>query len=314
MKSKVFFGLTPLWCGLLILGSISPLEAEAKATSADSVRKATRHLSFGTQYLRTRRYKDAKTHLTRAWNFDPKNGITAYHLGKLYYELEKQDEAITWFRRSIELAPESKNVPHAYRSLAELTGKDTEKEVARTRETAADSGSGAFQHLSSGIRYLKKKRYKEAETELMKAWGLGPNERVAYFLHKLYHESRQYDQAIAWFRRGAELAPEDIKKETAEEEEILEFWQVETKPILIKSVKPIYPDIARKAGLTGKIFVKFLVGKDGRVKQVQVLKGQEIFRQAAIDAVSQFVFKPATQNNKPISVWMMQSVKFFLNK
>jgi hypothetical protein len=45
---------------------------------------------------------------------------------------------------------------------------------------------------------------------------------------------------------------------------------------------------------------------------LQILKGQEIFRQAAIDAVSQFVFTPAMQNDKPVAVWMSQPIKFEL--
>ena len=101
--------------------------------------------------------------------------------------------------------------------------------------------------------------------------------------------------------------------EEEEEEEILEFYLVEDKPILVKQVPPIYPEIARKAGLEGKVFLKFLVAKDGRVSNVTVLKGQEIFRQAAIDAILQFKFKPAQQNDKPVNVWMTQPMTFRLN-
>ena len=97
------------------------------------------------------------------------------------------------------------------------------------------------------------------------------------------------------------------------EEEILEFFMVEEKPQLTKGATPVYPEIARKAGLQGKVFVRFQVAKDGRVKQVQVLKGEEIFRQAAIDAVMKFVFSPAMQNDKPVSVWMSQVIRFDLN-
>tara|TARA_B100001964_G_C14066297_1_gene523788 strand:- start:142 stop:789 length:648 start_codon:yes stop_codon:yes gene_type:complete len=97
------------------------------------------------------------------------------------------------------------------------------------------------------------------------------------------------------------------------EEEVLEFFMVEEKPTLLKNVSPVYPEIARKAGLSGRVFVRFKVGKDGRVHEVQILKGEEIFRQAAIDAVSQFVFSPAMQNDKPVAVWMSQAIKFDLN-
>ena len=98
-----------------------------------------------------------------------------------------------------------------------------------------------------------------------------------------------------------------------EEEEIFEFFMVEQKPILIHRVNPKYPEIARKAGLTGKVFLKFLVDKNGRVSNVSVYSGQEIFRQAAIDAVLQFRFEPAQQNDKPVSVWMTQMMSFRLN-
>jgi protein TonB len=98
-----------------------------------------------------------------------------------------------------------------------------------------------------------------------------------------------------------------------EVEEILEFYMVEDKPEAIHQVAPSYPEMARKAGLAGKVFLKFLVGKDGRVSNVQVLRGQEIFRKAAIDAIMQFRFKPARQNDKPVSVWMTQPISFRLN-
>jgi protein TonB len=97
------------------------------------------------------------------------------------------------------------------------------------------------------------------------------------------------------------------------EEEVLEFFMVEDKPIITKNVRPVYPELARKAGLSGRVFVRFMVGRDGRVHEVQILKGEEIFRQAAIDAVSQFVFKPAMQNDKPVAVWMSQAIKFNLH-
>ena len=97
------------------------------------------------------------------------------------------------------------------------------------------------------------------------------------------------------------------------EEEVLEFFMVEEKPTITKNVRPIYPEIARKAGLSGRVFVRFKVGRDGRVSEVQILKGEEIFRQAAVDAVLQFVFKPAMQNDKPVAVWMSQVIRFDLN-
>ncbi len=97
------------------------------------------------------------------------------------------------------------------------------------------------------------------------------------------------------------------------EEEILEFWTVEQKPKLIKSVNPVYPEMARRAGLQGQVLVAFIVTREGRVVEPQVLKGPEIFRAAALEAVSQFLFEPAMQNDRAIAVRMTIPIRFSLH-
>ena len=79
----------------------------------------------------------------------------------------------------------------------------------------------------------------------------------------------------------------------------------EVKPKLLQSVKPVYPPRVI-------VFLKFMVNVDGSVGDVRVLKGPEVFHQAAIDAISQYRFEPAEHNGKPIAVWMTQPVTFRL--
>jgi len=98
----------------------------------------------------------------------------------------------------------------------------------------------------------------------------------------------------------------------ADSSEVFEYKEVEVKPQLIDTVPPVYPHIARKAGLTGKVFLKFMVNVDGSVSDVSVLKGKAIFQKAAIDAISQFRFKPAEHNGKVVPVWMTQPIDFAL--
>ena len=99
-----------------------------------------------------------------------------------------------------------------------------------------------------------------------------------------------------------------------EEAEIVPFYHVEVPPEPIKSslIAPEYPDIARKAGMEGQVFLQLLVGVKGEVEQVKILKGPEIFREAAIKAAKQFRFKPARQNDKPVRVWVSQVIRFDL--
>ena len=97
------------------------------------------------------------------------------------------------------------------------------------------------------------------------------------------------------------------------EEEILEFWIVEQKPELIKFVNPVYPEMARRAGLQGQVHVAFIVTREGRVTEPRVLKGPEIFRAAALEAVRQFLFEPARQNDRGVAVRMTIPIRFSLH-
>jgi protein TonB len=69
---------------------------------------------------------------------------------------------------------------------------------------------------------------------------------------------------------------------------------------LLRSVPPIYPGIARARRVTGFVRVKLRVGKDGKVISAQFLSGPEIFKDAALEAVKQWQYKPATLDGKAI--------------
>lgn len=92
-----------------------------------------------------------------------------------------------------------------------------------------------------------------------------------------------------------------------------EYVYVEELPEAVTKVQPIYPDLARDAGVDGTVLVQALVGKDGRVKDTKVVRSSPMLDAAAVNAVRQWVFKPALSNNKPVAVWVAVPVKFSLN-
>ena len=102
----------------------------------------------------------------------------------------------------------------------------------------------------------------------------------------------------------------------ADSSKVLEFYMVEVKPKVLHSVKLVHPEEALRDSLEGKVFLKFIVNVDGSVSDVKVLRttGSKVFQKAAIDAISQFRFKPAEHNGKPVAVWMTQPVTFRLPK
>jgi protein TonB len=94
-----------------------------------------------------------------------------------------------------------------------------------------------------------------------------------------------------------------------------DFVPVEKQPVPVKNPSPIYPEIARRAGVEGTVWVKIWVDKEGKAKKAQILKSDaELFNQAAIEAAMQWVFTPAVMNNGPVAVWVSIPFKFKLNQ
>ncbi len=94
-----------------------------------------------------------------------------------------------------------------------------------------------------------------------------------------------------------------------------EFVAVEEQPVLLHKVQPKYPEIARKAGIEGSVWVKVLVDKDGKVRDAIIVKESGAnagFEEAALAAAKQSVWKPAMQNKQPVALWVAYEVKFQL--
>ncbi|MGI9104447.1 MAG: TonB family protein [Terriglobales bacterium] len=66
---------------------------------------------------------------------------------------------------------------------------------------------------------------------------------------------------------------------------------------LISRVNPVYPQIA--GGLGGDVTLTATVGRDGKVKNVKVVKGSAILAQAAVRAVQQWRYEPYMLNGVP---------------
>ena len=94
----------------------------------------------------------------------------------------------------------------------------------------------------------------------------------------------------------------------------LEFYQADIKPEPLERASVEYPQIAERIGLTGKVFLKFRVNEEGAVSDVSVLRGQKVFRDAAIEAIEKFRFVPAQHEGKAVAVWMTQPISFRLGR
>ena len=78
---------------------------------------------------------------------------------------------------------------------------------------------------------------------------------------------------------------------------------------------PIYPEKARLQRWEDQLVVRYVIGKNGRVKEVTVLEkaGRKIFDEAAVDAIRHWRFRPLIKDGEAQEVVHELTVYFRLN-
>ena len=119
------------------------------------------------------------------------------------------------------------------------------------------------------------------------------------------------------------VAPVISAKEEEEEESAEVFFIVEDMPefpggemalrtYIANSIK--YPVIAQENGIQGKVYVTFVVGKDGSVSQASIARGVDpsIDKEALRVVNSLPKWKPGKQRGKPVNVSYTVPINFVL--
>lgn len=119
-----------------------------------------------------------------------------------------------------------------------------------------------------------------------------------------------------------EYKPVAVKQEVVEEEEEI-FIIVETPPefpggeasrlkFISENIK--YPQMARELGISGTVYVEFVVGKDGKISDVKVVRGiGGNCDEEAIRVVKMFPnWKAGKQRGKAVPVRFRMPIKFTL--
>jgi TonB family protein len=84
-------------------------------------------------------------------------------------------------------------------------------------------------------------------------------------------------------------------------------------PKAIKTVDPIYPEEARKAGVEGVVIMEATTDLYGRVAGIKVLRSIPALDQAAVDALKQWVYEPMVVDGKPREVTFTVTIRFNLD-
>jgi periplasmic protein TonB len=83
---------------------------------------------------------------------------------------------------------------------------------------------------------------------------------------------------------------------------------------LIFGPKPAYPPLARTTRTQGTVKIQALIGRDGLIRNLQVVSGPPLLIAAAIEAVRQWRYQPTLLNAEPVEVITEIDVNFTLSQ
>jgi protein TonB len=83
--------------------------------------------------------------------------------------------------------------------------------------------------------------------------------------------------------------------------------------MLVHRVEPQYPPIAKIAHISGVVHLRAIIGKDGTVRELEVVDGNPLLAQAARVAVQNWRYQPTRLNGEPVEVETYVTVNFILN-
>ena len=83
---------------------------------------------------------------------------------------------------------------------------------------------------------------------------------------------------------------------------------------LLAQPKPLYPPLARSARISGTVHLQAIIGRDGTIRNLQLVGGPPLLIAAALDAVRRWVYQPTLLNGEPVEVFTEIEVNFTLNQ
>jgi len=79
-------------------------------------------------------------------------------------------------------------------------------------------------------------------------------------------------------------------------------------------VQPVYPPLAKSARVQGQVEFSAIIGKDGTIQNLTLVKGHPLLVRAAQEAVEQWRYKPTLLNGEPVDVITNIIVNFTLTQ
>ena len=86
-----------------------------------------------------------------------------------------------------------------------------------------------------------------------------------------------------------------------------------TPAVLVSKVNPIYPELAKRTRTSASIILDLEINEQGKVVSAVPVSGPELFREAAVKAVLQWRYKPASVGGVNVPSQSRVTIAFNLN-
>lgn len=94
----------------------------------------------------------------------------------------------------------------------------------------------------------------------------------------------------------------------------VKIGQVVSQGLLVKQVRPVYPDQARYAHIQGSVILNAIISKTGDIVDLEVLEGPIELVVSAVNAVRQWKYQPYALNGEPVEVVTQITVNYTLSR
>ena len=81
---------------------------------------------------------------------------------------------------------------------------------------------------------------------------------------------------------------------------------------LVQQPRPVYPPVAKQAGVQGVVRMQVVIAKDGTIKNIELESGHPLLVPSAMEAVRQWVYQPTLLNGEPVEILTTVDVNYTL--
>jgi TonB family protein len=294
---------------------------------------------FGTRPDATIRRKDADAAIKRMQQFDKRQGFAAkvaeaqgaWREAEIAFHQQRFKDAEQGYRRVSqiwdELVVRQNDRNEAQKLLAEIQSDRADARNVQASQVAPQLWREAEQARLAARTALNNGNFAEARQLALKAKqkyeeaaGLTPSPTptpdgaIGAPAPNLEPRPASSDPPPAAERlplKRRERPPEDPSpSKDSEDDGIFFIYQKEFMRYVKKQVTPSLPPEAKAQGVSGPVKVDVVLSKNGYLAKARVIEGHPLIRQAALDALRQWKFKPYQRDRVPVDVRSEIAINF----